>query len=74
MFPIISKIRYFNECTGKMEEENRAYYANNLTDAAQKMEDYYGDTIDKVSFELFEEDWLFKVSDEAIEEIRKQLD
>lgn len=73
MFPMISKVRFFNEVTEEMEEENRLFYANDLVDAAEIIKDYYGYTIEKVSFEFFEEGWLFKVSDEAIEEIRKEL-
>ena len=73
MLPIISKVRFFNEVTEEMEEENRLFYANDLIDAAEIIKDYYGHTIDKVSFEFFEEGCLFKVSDEAIEEMRKEL-
>ena len=73
MFPIISKVRFFNEVTEKMEEENRLFYANDLIEAAQVIEDYYGEAVDQVSFEFLEEGWLFKVTDEVVEEIRKEL-
>ena len=73
MFPMISKVRFFNEVTEEMEEENRLFYANDLVDAAGIIKDYYGYTIEKVSFEFLEEGCLFKVSDGAIEKIRKEF-
>ena len=73
MFPVIARIHYYDACTEKIAEENRIFYANDLIDAAQVIEDYYGEAVDQVSFEFLEEGWLFKISDEAIEEIRKEL-
>lgn len=73
MFPMISKVRFFNEVTEEMEEENRLFYANDLIEAAQVIENYYGEAVDKVSFEFLEEGLLFKVTDEVVEEIRKEF-
>lgn len=73
MFPVIARIHYYDECAEKITEENRIFYANDLIDAAQVVEDYYGETVDQVSFEFLEEGWLFKVSDEEIERMKNDL-
>ena len=73
MFPVIARIHYYDECTEKISEENRIFYANDLIDAAQVVEDYYGEAVDQVSFEFLEEGWLFKVSNEEIERMKNEL-
>ena len=73
MFPMIARIHYYDECAEKIAEENRIFYANDLIEAAQIIENYYGETVDQVSFEFLEEGWLFKVSDEEIERMKNEL-
>lgn len=73
MYGTIIKVHYFDSLDNK---EKFAYYVgsvNNLVEAAEKVEQYFGEDLISVEFEFITE-WgcsLIEVPESAVSEIRK---
>lgn len=57
-YPVIFKVKYFNEDFEEFCDEG-VLYANNLKEAGEIIDDYYGEDFISCSFELQEEGLYF---------------
>ncbi len=54
-YPAEYEVEFYNEIEGKMEYIKGVTMAESFTDAMQKIENYYGDELNKVTITLLEE-------------------
>ena len=52
---VLAKVTYWDEIESKMSKQVHVFTAYNFQDAARQLEDYYGDTIEKVHIQLYDE-------------------
>lgn len=50
MYPTLCKVEYWDENQTKID--NCLIYADSFVEAAQKMEDYYGDTMESLTIQI----------------------
>ena len=55
MYPTYFKVETFNIATEKLEIEEGLIYSDNFVSAMKKIEDYYGDDLNKVEIKLFQD-------------------
>ena len=55
MYPTYFKVETFNIVTEKLEIEEGLIYSDNFVSAMKKIEDYYGDDLNKVEIKLFQD-------------------
>ena len=73
MYGIIIKVKYYDSGEDKEKNSYLVGAVENLTDAAEKVEDYFGDELIEVSFEFMTGEGcsLIEVPHYAIEEIKQ---
>lgn len=52
---VLAKVTVYDDMRGTFEKHVHVLYAENMTDAMQSLEDYYGDSIEKVHLTIYEE-------------------
>lgn len=55
MYPAEYEVEFYNEIEGEMEYIKGVTMAESFSDAMQKIENYYGDELNKVTITLLEE-------------------
>ena len=64
MFPVEYEAEVFNSLDGKMENIHGITFADSFTEAMDKIEDYYGEELNKVTIVLLEEATVYEISKE----------
>lgn len=52
-----AKVRTWNECTNRNEEELVLLYATSFLDAIEQIENYYGDTLSSVDIHYWNDEY-----------------
>ena len=71
--PIIANVTFWDELDNEMKEEVILLYGKGLKDAGEKLENYYGDTINKAAISFYEAGLMFKVGKEVEKKIKEEL-
>lgn len=72
MYPTIVTVEYWDEDESCLKTEAVLIYAGSFADAAERIEDYYGDTIGSMRIQMYEEG-LFRVDPQHIKMIEEKL-
>lgn len=72
MYPTIVTVEYWDEDEHCLETEAALIYAGSFADAAERAEDYYGDTIGSMRIQMYEEG-LFRIDPQYIKMIEEKL-
>lgn len=72
MYPTIVTVEYWDEDEHCLNTEAALIYAGNFADAAERVEDYYGDTIESMRIQMYEEG-LFRIEPQHIKMIEEKL-
>lgn len=72
MYPTIVTVEYWDgdECT--LKTEGVLIYAESFASAAEKIENYYGDTIESMKIQMYEEG-LFRIDPQHVKMIEEKL-
>ena len=72
MYPTIVTVEYWDEGEHCLKTEAALVYAKSFTDAAERVENYYGDTIESMKIQMYEEG-LFRIDLQHIKIIEEKL-
>lgn len=72
MYPTIVTVEYWDEDEHILKSESVLIYAKNFADAAEQIERYYGDTIESMKIQIYEEG-LFRIGTQHIKMIEEKL-
>ena len=72
MYPTIVTVEYWDEGENCLKTEAALIYAGSFTDAAERVEDYYGNTIESMRIQMYEEG-LFRIDPQHIKMIEEKL-
>lgn len=72
MYPTIVTVEYWNEDEYVLKTEGVLIYAKSFADAAEQIERYYGDTIESMKIQMYEEG-LFRIDAQYIKMIEEKL-
>lgn len=72
MYPTIVTVEYWDEGEHCLETETALIYAGSFTDAAECVEDYYGNLIESMKIQMYEEG-LFRIDTQYIKMIEEKL-
>ena len=70
MYPTLCKVEYWDD--DQLKKDNCLIYADNFVEAAQRMEDYYGDTMESLSIQMYDIG-LWRVDDATAARIVEDL-
>lgn len=62
MYPAEYEVEFYNEIEGEMEYIKGVTMAESFSDAMQKIENYYGDELNKVTITLLEEAEVYELN------------
>ena len=68
VYPAKYKVHYWNEFKGQEYIATGITFGENFSDAVKMIEKYYGDSLMSISIELDEEQSVFELSDETVDE------
>lgn len=72
MYPTIVTVEYWDEDECVLKTEGVLIYAKSFADAAEQIERYYGDTIESMKIQMYEEG-LFRINTQYIKMIEEKL-
>lgn len=72
MYPTIVTVEYWDENEHILKSESVLIYAKCFADAAEQTERYYGDTVESMKIQMYEEG-LFMIDTQYIEMITENL-
>ena len=72
MYPTIVTVQYWDEDENISKTEGVLIYAKCFADAAEQIEGYYGDTIESMKIQMYEEGF-FRIDTQHIKMIKEKL-
>lgn len=67
MYPIVAEVTWYDEVSNKLAKDNVLLYSENLSRAMRNIENYYGDTVEKITLHYAgEEGTFFTIPDKML--------
>lgn len=63
MYPVLYTAEIWDDITHEMKTVKGITFADNFTEAAERIEDYYGEILNSVTIELQEEQTVWELKD-----------
>ena len=73
MYPATVKVEYFDEFDRVIKSETALVYVDSFADAAEQVENYFGDCLTSMSIHLFEEGALWRVPNDVAAQLEENL-
>ena len=64
MYPVLYTAEIWDDITHKMKTVKGITFADNFTEAAERIEDYYGEILNSVTIELQEEQTVWELKED----------
>ena len=71
MCPALVKVTFWDD--DNMKEDITLLYGKNFTEVMRQVEDYYGDQLENVYIEMFDEGCLWHITDDMIPDMKERL-
>lgn len=71
MCPALVKVTFWDD--DSMKEDITLLYGENFTEIMRQVEDYYGDQLENVYIEIFEDGCRWRITDDMIPEMKERL-
>ena len=68
MCPALVKVTFWDD--GSMKEDITLLYGKNFTEIMRQVEDYYGDQLENVYIEIFEDGCRWHITDDMIPDMK----
>ena len=72
MYPTIVTVEYWDDDTRTLKTEGVLIYAETFAGAAEQVENYYGQTIESMKIQMYEEG-LFRIDTQHVKMIEEKL-
>ena len=73
MCPALVKVTFWDDDSRKEEEDITLLYGKNFPEIMRQVEDYYGDQLENVYIELFEEGCRWHITDDMIPDMKERI-
>lgn len=71
MYPALVKVTFWDD--DSMKEDITLLYGKNFTEIMRQVEDYYGDLLENVYIEIFEDGYRWHITDDMIPYMKERL-
>ena len=71
MCPALVKVTFWDD--DSMKEDITLLYGENFTEIMRQVEDYYGDQLENVYIEIFDEGCRWRITDDMIPDMKERL-
>lgn len=71
MCPALVKVTFWDD--DSMKEDITLLYGENFTEIMRQVEDYYGDQLENVYIEIFEDGCRWRITDDMIPDMKERL-